>query len=171
MNQLTTGVASVSAHNPRLTRDRALNIAAGIALVATLLDALVSWILIDVARVAIEGNDVWAIVGQSYGFGVAMVIRALWGVLLILCLWAMARGQWGTRKSDSVVATVRNAGMDNNVNIAISNVRNRWRQFCARGRVRAQRLARVGMFIIAVVMSALALYQIAGTLALGAWLL
>jgi len=61
-----------------------------ISVMATLFDAVSSYLIIVVNPIAVEGNPVWGFIADTFGFAGAMAIRAIAGVLLLCALWIIA---------------------------------------------------------------------------------
>lgn len=61
-----------------------------ISSLATLFDAYSSWLIIAVNPIALEGNPIWGSIASVFGFGGAMVVRAIAGVIMVLILWGLS---------------------------------------------------------------------------------
>lgn len=58
----------------------------GIAVLATIFDAISSWQIIELNPIAVEGNPIWSSIAHALGFAGAMIFRALVGVILLAVL-------------------------------------------------------------------------------------
>lgn len=61
------------------------------ASLATIYDAYSSWRIIAIDKIASEGNGIWTVIAETYGFDTAMVIRAIVGVSLLTILFIVSR--------------------------------------------------------------------------------
>lgn len=61
-----------------------------VSLLGTFFDAYSSWQIISVNQIAIEGNPILSGIASVFGFGGAMIIRAILGMALLLALWFLA---------------------------------------------------------------------------------